>query len=189
MTTFDDALAFVLAREGCDLAHGDTGYVNNANDPGGATNYGITQETYNRARAAAGESVQSVRDISYDEVGTIYRRDYWNAAHCQDFADPHPKLALVHFDCAVNMGLHQAALCLQRALGVTVDGIVGPETIAAAIGCAEAETVSAYLVDRARIYRQIVEGRPASAVFLKGWLARLRWCARAAGVPIDPSFA
>lgn len=187
---FRRALMFTLAREGCDLAKGDTGYVDNPNDPGGATNYGITQGTYSAYLASLGLPSHPVRDITPAEVAAIYRRNYWHDSKADTVASAgKPLLALAHFDAAVNLGLGQAAKCLQRAVGVTDDGVIGSHTLAAVLACDEGAALDAYLVDRARVYRAIVERRPASVEFLPGWLARVRWVARECGRPIDPSFA
>lgn len=183
-----EALAFILAREGVHLERGDTGYVNNPNDPGGATNYGITQGTFSAWLASQGLPSRHVRSIRYDEVHAIYERNYWRDGKCDRIADSHPKLALAHMDAGVNHGLVQAAKFLQRAVHVTADGVIGPVTLGAVAEADEARAVSRYLLQRAAFYRTLAERRPASREFLFGWLARLRWVARATGVPIDASF-
>jgi lysozyme family protein len=175
---FVHALAFVLAREG--------GYADDPTDPGGETNYGITQGTYSAYYASRGLAppAHTVRDIPMDDVVAIYWRNYWQDGHCAQFAAARPRLALAHFDGAVNMGIIQAARCLQRALGVIVDGAIGPDTLRAIETADEPATIERLLVERARVYREIVAHRPASRRFLSGWLARLRWVARACAVPI-----
>lgn len=96
---FADALALVLSFEG--------GYVNDPDDPGGATNKGITQKTYDAFRARDGKPKQAVLHIEPEEVERIYRRSYW----VESGADTLPgKLATVVFDTAVNMGVKYARL-------------------------------------------------------------------------------
>lgn len=182
------ALTFVLTEEGCHLPR-DTGRVNDADDPGGATNYGITQGTYDAWRAYAQKERADVNGIGLDEVAAIYRRNYWRDSRAALFAAHHPLLALAHMDAAGNLGLVQAARCLQRAVGcLTIDGVIGPKTLALIEASNDKVVVGRYLVDRANVYRQIVERRPASQKFLKGWLARCRHVARACGVEIDPAY-
>ena len=65
---FEQALKFVLEREG--------GYVNNPNDPGGATNKGITQSTYYNWLKAKGLPNKSVKLITDAEVKEIYYKNY-----------------------------------------------------------------------------------------------------------------
>ena len=64
---YDKCLALVLRYEG--------GYINHPDDPGGPTNKGVTQEVYDGWRKAHNQQTQSVRNISMDEVGGIYRQD------------------------------------------------------------------------------------------------------------------
>ena len=66
---FKSALQFVLKWEG--------GYVNNENDKGGATNYGITQNTYNNWLKSKGLAYKDVRDITRAEIENIYYKNYW----------------------------------------------------------------------------------------------------------------
>ena len=91
---FKKALTFVLIREG--------GYVNDPDDPGGATNRGITQRTYNAYRAKQNKPVADVKYISEYEVKEIYYKNYWLAAGCQKMTS---KFAVACFDTAVNMGV------------------------------------------------------------------------------------
>lgn len=181
ISVFDEALAFVMSQE--------RGYSDNPADPGGATYGGITQRTYDSYRGAAGRVLRSVMFIQPREMRTIYWGDYWRPAACDSIASVKPDLALVTFDCAVNQGAGESTLCLQRALGVNADGAFGAGTMAAVAACIEGNAVAAVLIERARVYRKIVAAHPSEAQFLPGWLARLRWCARATGTPIDVSFA
>ncbi len=91
---FKKALQFVLNREG--------GFVNNPKDPGGATNKGITQNTYNAWLKKNGRPARDVRTITDAEVKAIYYNNYWLAAGCHKMT---PKFAVVCFDTAVNMGV------------------------------------------------------------------------------------
>lgn len=86
--SFDQALAFVLEREG--------GYVNDPADPGGETNFGISKRAY---------PTIDIRHLTPELAGAIYFRDYWSAAGCETLA---PDLALLVFDTAVNCGVTRA---------------------------------------------------------------------------------
>lgn len=63
------------------------------------------------------------------DVGTIYRTHFWQAVACDSLA---PSVAGLLFDAAVNQGQGWAPICLQAALGVSMDGALGPKTLAAA---------------------------------------------------------
>lgn len=119
---FDDAVEHVLLHEG--------GFVQHAGDPGGATKFGITRETLSRARGRPA-SVTDVRRLTRREAAAIYRRLYWDAVRADEIP---PGLDLAVFDLAVNSGPSRAVTMLQASLGVAADGIVGPDTLAAARG-------------------------------------------------------
>ncbi len=101
---FKTALQFVLKWEG--------GYVNNKNDKGGATNYGITQKTYNNWLCARGCAYKDVRYITEKEVEQIYYQNYWLKAGCDKMS---PKFALLAFDTAVNMGVSRVKQFMKAA--------------------------------------------------------------------------
>jgi lysozyme family protein len=162
VSSFDRALPFVLRMEG--------GYSNHPSDPGGATNKGITQKTYDEWTEGRGGGTRSVREITDAEVYAIYKTRYWDAARCD--ALPWP-LALCHFDAAVNHGVRNAIKLLQRALGVDDDGIFGPKT-QAALNAADPDALfGQWYAARLKFYYDICQGRPASRVFLLGWVRRL----------------
>ncbi len=187
------AMAITMTEEGCDFGKGDWGRVNHPADPGGKTCAGVIQSVYDGYRKHRGLAARDVYTIDLSEIVEIYRQNYWRDSQASRLVSAgSDKLALAHFDCAVNSGLKQAGKCLQRAVGATpVDGVVGVLTISRVLSKVkpEDEMVTAYLQDRAHVLRLIVARRPASSIFMKGWLARLRWVARAVNVPIDPSFA
>ncbi len=117
--SFERALAFVLSQEG--------GYSDNAKDPGGATNLGITRATLSkwRGRKVTREEGQS---LSRREAASIYRQEYWQRCKCDQLP---PALAFLMFDTAVNQGVSRAIKFLQRSIGTKVDGIIGPNTLEA----------------------------------------------------------
>jgi lysozyme family protein len=110
---FDTAIEIVLKHEG--------GFVNHPSDPGGATNFGITERVA-RQHGYLGQ----MQDIPMQLVRNIYRKDYWNACRCDDLPGA---LRLPVFDFAVNSGVSRAIRTLQTVLGVTADGVFGPRTL------------------------------------------------------------
>lgn len=106
-----DALAFTLGEEG--------GYVNDPRDPGGETNFGISKRAY---------PAEDIASLTKERAQSLMVRDYWNPCRCAHLPQ---KLATAVFDFAVNSGVSRAVKELQKVLGVGVDGIVGPATIAA----------------------------------------------------------
>ena len=177
-TTFSDALPFVLRWEG--------GYVNHPDDPGGATNKGITQKVYNDWRSKQGLASADVRLLTEDEMQASYESGYWVPPKCDVLPGP---LNLVQFDTAVNMGPAVAGGFLQRTLNalnrnardwqdIACDGRVGPATLAALDAMlatrgthGEAVLVKAVEALQGERYLALAESRPANEAFLYGWLA------------------
>ncbi len=149
---FNDALAVVLKHEG--------GYVDHPNDPGGETNFGITV-----AVARENGYLGKMAEIPMQTVELIYKNKYWDKVQA-DAMPEHARLAL--FDYAVNSGPQAAIKALQRVIGVSDDGIIGPKTIEAA------NMYSAGLGSALIGYRlQFLTGLVTWGTFGKGWARRL----------------
>ncbi len=103
---FEECLRFTLHWEG--------GFVHHPQDPGGATNMGITQGTYNAWRSSQGLPHQSVREITRDEVRTIYHDRYWLTIGGPSLP---PGLDLAAFDAGVNSGVGRARRWLEAHPG------------------------------------------------------------------------
>jgi len=161
---FDWSLARILAFEG--------GFTDDRFDPGGPTNKGITLAVYAAFRKEALNSASharlkaDLRRIPDADVRHIYLERYWRPARCPDLPMP---LAHFHFDCAVNQGVAGAARMLQAALGVAVDGEIGPLTLAAAHTRRLSQTLERYAAIRRERYR----GLHHFWRFGRGWLARV----------------
>jgi lysozyme family protein len=111
MTTYDKAVELILKHEG--------GYVDHPNDPGGETNMGISKRSY---------PDEDIKGMTKERAKEIYKKDFWDAVK----GDQLPAaVALICFDTAVMSGSRRACRFLQKACGVTTDGIVGPMTLGA----------------------------------------------------------
>lgn len=102
-------MAFVKRWEG--------GFANDPNDPGGATNKGITIDTYTRWRKAHGQpqpTVEELRNLSDEEAERIFYEWYWLASGADKLAYP---LCLIQFDTAVNAGVGRAQEMLDKSNG------------------------------------------------------------------------
>ena len=88
--SFDDALAFVLKREG--------GRVDDPKDRGGRTNRGVTQRVYDRYREQHDLPPADVWDILPAEVKAIYRAGYWDAVKGDTLSESSPEIALATFE-------------------------------------------------------------------------------------------
>lgn len=159
-TPYRRALRFVLKREG--------GYVNHPNDPGGHTNMGVTLATFTSWRRSRGEpdpTVDDLKALTHEEAFDLYRAMYWDAVKGDSLPEP---VAHLLFDMAVNAGPARAIKLLQEALGVTADGVIGPQTMAAVEGADVDELVQEYSVQRLLYYAT----RPHMPTFGKGWFRR-----------------
>jgi uncharacterized protein (TIGR02594 family) len=116
MTRFDACVEVIFEREG--------GFVNHPDDPGGATNMGITIATLRHWRDAY-VTVDDVKNLTKSEAREIYYEEYWMPSYAEDFR---AGVDLVVFDAAVHSGPSAAIRFLQSAVGAVVDGVVGPET-------------------------------------------------------------
>ena len=138
--SFESALNFVLAREG--------GLSEDPADPGGRTNHGITQNTYDAWQDELGLPRGDVAAMSMEAVTAIYRDQYWQASGADVLPDG-PALAV--FDTAVNVGVLRA-----RSMWQDADG-----------------DVEAFLWGRLAYYDDLARIRPEMAKFLAGWVRRL----------------
>lgn len=152
---FNTAFEFIKRWEG--------GYVNDPDDLGGETKYGITKRRYPSL---------DIKNLTLDQAKKIYYKDFWIPTKCEELP---AELRLLHFDCAVNQGPKTAARMLQMAIddkAVIVDGIIGPITLR----YAPYTTPDAYAFYRALRYMEVIGARPVNAKFANGWKNRLEDC-------------
>ncbi len=169
----------IVAREG--------GYVNDPDDPGGATNFGVTLGTMQRLGLdldGDGRVTEAdVRRLSRAQAVQIFTTHYFLRPR---IAELPPALHATVFDMYVNAGAN-AVKILQRLLvdmrqEVAVDGIIGPQTIAAAAraqAAAPDHLADAYGIARRNYYFDLADRRPASRKYARrrdggkgGWIRR-----------------
>jgi lysozyme family protein len=146
---FDTAFQRVIGHEG--------GYVNDPRDPGGETKFGISKRAYPQ---------ESIGGLTLTRAKELYRRDYWGPAGC-DAVPAGVRYAL--FDLAVNSGVTAAVKMLQRAAGVTDDGILGPRTIAAASSMPASRLVARLCAERLKLMTDLKN----FDTFGRGWTRRV----------------
>jgi len=106
---FDQAFERLIGHEG--------GYVSHPQDPGGETKFGISKRSY---------PAEDIPGMTLERAKAIYLRDFWDASGCNYIPDT-TRFDL--FDMAVNSGVQSAIMTMQRAIGATPDGIIGPKTL------------------------------------------------------------
>lgn len=164
---FDICVNFVLEHETEYNKDGSVKVERDEHDPGGTTKFGIDQRSHPSVNVAA---------LSVAAAKQIYLNGEWTQCSC---ANLKPGFDLAVFDTAVNIGAGRAIKLLQRAANVTVDGFIGPKTVAA-VNAAALDKLSEYINLREAYYKAL----PATLrkFFLKGWLARLADLRKACGV-------
>lgn len=164
MDDLDKSLEFLLDEEG--------GWSNHPSDRGGATMYGITQNTYNAWRKKKGKAPLTVRNITQQEAKDLYKEEYWNSAGCDKFPWP---INYMTFDAAVNSGVSRAVRWTQAGLGIQADGKVGPGTVSAAkqaVDQGDGKKILGIVDQRTTFLARLVQEKPSQAVFLLGWWRR-----------------
>jgi lysozyme family protein len=113
MTSFDDAFDALIGNEG--------GYSNNPADPGGETMWGVTARV---ARATGYTGL--MKDLPRDTAKAIAKKLYWDPLRLDELD---ARVAFQIFDANYNGG--HPVIWMQGAAGAPVDGLIGPQTIAA----------------------------------------------------------
>ena len=149
-----------------------TGLANDPDDNGGLTMCGVTYSTYaaycNKKHKTASES--GLKSLTYSEWLEILKTMYWNKWKADEIKDQWVAIILVDWTWASGIyGMKRP----QKILGVTVDGIVGPKTLAA-VNNSDAKTLFDKLhADRLKHFDEIVAKAPVQKKFLKGWRRRV----------------
>jgi len=146
------------------LLHHEGGFVNHPDDPGGMTNLGVTKAVYEKyIKRNATEA--EMRALTKIDVSPIYRSNYWDRGHCDDLPSG---VDWSVFDWGVNSGMGRAAKALQRVVGVTADGAIGPMTIKATHDIKPQDVIVKMHSTRQSFY----ESLSTFKTFGKGWTRR-----------------
>jgi lysozyme family protein len=146
---FEDAFDRLMGHEG--------GYVNDPNDPGGETRWGISKRSYPHI---------DIAQLSREDARAIYRRDFWQRIRGDKLPDG---VGFQLFDFAVNSGIDTSIRYLQRALGVADDGVWGPASQAAADAASESDLIMLLNAERLD-YMTRLKNWPDHG---KGWARRI----------------
>jgi lysozyme family protein len=167
---FDQAHAFVQKWEG------GAQLTLDPDDPGGATKYGISLRFLRNLPLQDADlnldgeiTWQDVAALDEEHARGIYRAYFWNRLRLDSMP---PVLALALYDTAVNCGRPRAAVWLQAALGVRVDGIVGPATVAAVQAADPHEIIRDVLLARVKHYCHLAIRQEWGEKYIDGWLNR-----------------
>ena len=153
LVKFDEIIEVVLHHEG--------GYVNDPDDPGGETNFGIAKRSHPDV---------DIKNLTKEGAKEIYKETYWDRNKVESLSE---ELRHIYFDMCVNQGRGRAVKILQqtanaKGANLKVDGGMGPMTIAAVKGV-ELERGRAY---RIKYYADLVTRKPDLEKFYFGWFRR-----------------
>lgn len=154
-----------LARVMPQLMLHEGGFVDDPDDPGGATKYGITHKTLAAWRERP-VTKADVKALEQDEAEAIYRARYWSVIRGDELP---AGTDYVVFDAAVNSGPDRAIRILQSVIKAKVDGKLGPETMRLAQAMAPAVLVSEYSAARLSFLMNL----KTWPKFGKGWTRRV----------------
>lgn len=161
MAAFDLAMEIVLRHEG--------GFVNNASDAGGATNWGISTPVYS-AYIKRTATVSDIANMTKLAALRVYQINYWNVIRGNDIKDQ--TVANAFMDMAVLRGVTAATKSLQTVLGLKADGVIGPVSLAAINASDPNLLVASFMCECIRVFVGLVQAKPAQLQFLSIWVSR-----------------
>ena len=151
------------------ILHHEGGYVNHPKDPGGITNLGVTKRVYEEW-VGYSVSEHTMQNLTEEDVAQIYRKNYWDRIK----ADELPAgLDLCVFDFGVNAGTGRAAKLLQRMIGSTPDGGIGPMTLKALDRYIDDNGVDHAIGEYQHRRQTYYEGLKHFGTFGRGWTRRV----------------
>lgn len=176
MADFNKAIKVLLDHEG--------GYVNDPNDPGGTTKYGISLrylKTLGKFPDFEGDGFIDTDDIqllSLDDAENIYHQEWWNRLRYNLINND--DLATNILDWSVNIGALRSHKIVQEGLNlvrdnssqITVDGLLGSETIGALNATNPDRLLIVLRGILASYYVGLAQKNPAMKIYIVGWLAK-----------------
>ena len=144
----------------------EKGLVDDKDDPGGLTKYGLSQEEYPDL---------DIRNLTIEQALDIYYNDFWLKGKCSEMPRP---VCWFHFDTCVNCGIPRAGFLIQRAIlacgkYVKLDGIVGSKTLFALSLCDPIQILRHYASKRNLFYHSLVKRKKKLGKYLHGWFDRV----------------
>lgn len=150
-----------------------TGFANDPDDLGGATMIGVTIATYTeycRRKGYTKPTVERLRNMTYAQWLDILKTMFWDRWQADQIANQ--SIAEILVDWIWASGKYGITIP-QQVLGVKVDGVVGPKTIAAVNAANPADLFGKIRAERIAFINRICVSRPVNNKYKKGWLRRL----------------
>ena len=136
------------------------GYVNDPDDAGGPTRFGISARAYPDL---------DIRRLTRRQAIRIYERDYWTPLRCEELP---LVLRLPVLDAGVNQGVAAATRMLQGVTNAEVDGILGAETLESVRSHPATQDAADFTLARIERYNGLAIKRRSNRKFLSGWIER-----------------
>ena len=174
MANFNKAHKFTAKWEG--------GYCNDPDDPGGATNYGVSLRWLKSLGLDQGDidhdgdiDTNDIRALSAEQAAALFREKFWDAYHLDDFPQT---LATIYYDAIVNTGASQATKFMQRGYNTTFPAArLSVDSMGKNVFL-----LRACIDERDAFYESLAKSKPSMAKFLKGWLNRTKDLRRIVGL-------
>lgn len=159
-TRFQKAFDNLIKEEG--------GYVNDPDDPGGETKYGVSKRSYPHL---------NIKNLTLNDVSKIYRKDFYDVLRCDEL--PTDMVAQEVLEQGVNMGVKTVISFLQivaKSVGsaIDVDGKIGPKTLGALKTIPEDVLLAALKSLAISHYLELAHERPPMRKYLNGWIRRVQ---------------
>ena len=153
MAKFNRAIEKTLVNEG--------GYIDDLNDKGGETNFGISKRAYPKV---------DIKKLTVDGAKAIYKRDYWDKVRADEIESQ--TVASELFDTSVNMGVRTASKLIQGCVGSHPDGFIGAKSLEAINATDEELLLLRFKLAKVARYAYLTKKRPANKKYLLGWINR-----------------
>jgi lysozyme family protein len=157
--SYQDAMKIELKFEG--------GKDDDPVDPGGRTNQGVIQREYSAWLRRQGKLNQDVFNMTPQERDAIYKENYADKVRYDELP---PGIDLLLLDGAINSGVSQSIKWLQRALGLTPDGVMGNLTLQAIYNSPDDDLLITKICDRRMAFLRSLK---TFYHFGSGWTSRV----------------
>jgi len=107
-----------------------------------------------------------MKALKKEDVKPLYKRDYWDAVRGDDLP---AGVDYAVFDFAINAGPAAARKMIQKALGVTADGSIGPATMKAIQDADGKDLLEKFSHSKEAFYKSL----STFPTYGKGWLKRV----------------
>jgi len=146
------------------LLHHEGGFVNHPKDPGGVTNLGVTKKVFEKW-VGREVSIEEMKDLTHEDVAPIYKKNYWDKLRADDLASG---LDFAAFDWGVNSGNGRPAKVIQKYIGATQDGAIGPKSLTLIAENDPSKIIQYLYEQRQKFYESLKHFK----TFGKGWTRR-----------------